>query len=84
VSSQEGWLQSRLAQIEPAIVPAFGELIPVEGRLLLLETGAIRIRQDGERLLIGGKSEQVPAKLRAYLRTLARDRLVGASEAYAD
>jgi predicted metal-dependent hydrolase len=84
VTSQEDWLRSRLGQIEPVVMPTYGEQIPVEGRMLVLAPGSSRIRIEGESLLVGGNPEHLPARLKAYLRTLARDRLVGASEEYAE
>jgi predicted metal-dependent hydrolase len=56
----------------------------VEGRLLLLAPGAGRaVRVEGDSLLIPGDPAQAGARAGAFLRALARERLVAASDRYA-
>jgi predicted metal-dependent hydrolase len=83
---QEGWLrQTLLAMPEAAISPVgLGSVIPVEGREHVLAAGTGRgIKVDGDRLLIPGDPAAAGARVAAWLRTLARDRLATASGRYA-
>lgn len=79
--SKQGWLQGHLAERVPEVPVGPGAEIPVEGRLLRLEVGS------GRRVQISGGALIVPggaaARVQAWLKTLARDRLVAASDRYA-
>ncbi|EAQ03062.1 hypothetical protein OB2597_12998 [Pseudooceanicola batsensis HTCC2597] len=78
------WLRGHLARHGGTQVVAVGTDLPVAGRLLSIAAGAGRsVRVEGDRLLVPGDPAQLPAKLSAYLRALARDRLVAASDRYA-
>jgi len=82
----EGWLrETLLAMPDSARRPVgLGSLIPVEGRELLLAAGTGRgIRLDGDRLLIPGDPSTAGARVAAWLKVLARDRLARASTHYA-
>jgi len=83
---QEGWLRQTLAAMPMAIVQpvALGSAVPVEGRLLTLVLGAGRsIRAEGGHLLIPGSPALAPVRLEAWLKVLARDRLLRASDHHA-
>jgi len=83
---QEGWLRETLAAMpDSAVQPiGIGSRIPVEGRELLLAQGSGRgIRVEGEVLLVPGDPAAAGARVAAWLKVLARDRLARASTQYA-
>ncbi|MEZ5754245.1 MAG: SprT family zinc-dependent metalloprotease [Paracoccaceae bacterium] len=82
--SQEGWIRSALAGIPLREGVGIGSLVPVEGQILRLDRGAGRaVRRDGDSLLVPGDPAQIGVRTGAFLRALARDRLVAASDRYA-
>lgn len=82
--SQEGWLRETLAGMPTREGVGIGSVIPVEGRLLRLVPGTGRgVRIDGEALLVPGDPAQAGARVGAFLKALARDRLVAASDRHA-
>lgn len=83
----ESWLRETLqAMPGSALQPVgLGSVIPVEGRDLMLAPGAGRgIRREGDHLLIPGNPSTAGARVAAWLKVLARDRLASASTRYAD
>ena len=83
---QEGWLRETLAAMpDSAVQPiGIGSRILVEGRELLLAPGAGRsIRVEGEMLLVPGDHAAAGARVAAWAKVLARDRLAKASTHYA-
>jgi predicted metal-dependent hydrolase len=86
LAAQEGWLRKTLARMPEATGErvAIGTLLPVEGRLLRLEQGTGRIiRVEDDRLLVPGDPAQAAARVAAWAKVLARDRLARASTHYA-
>jgi predicted metal-dependent hydrolase len=86
LKGQEGWLRETLqAMPESAVRPVgIGSVLSVEGRELLLASGTGRgIRLEGDRLLIPGEPSTAGARVAAWLKVLARDRLAKASTRYA-
>jgi predicted metal-dependent hydrolase len=82
--AQEGWIRETLADMPQRAGVGIGSVLPVEGRLLLLAPGAGRaVRVEGDSLLIPGDPAQAGARAGAFLRALARERLVAASDRYA-
>ena len=82
--SQEGWIRSALAEIPVREGVGIGSLLPVEGQFLRLESAVGRtVRREGDSLLVPGDPEQIGARTGAFLRALARERLVAASDRYA-
>ncbi|MBA3912043.1 MAG: M48 family peptidase [Rhodobacter sp.] len=82
----EGWLRETLeAMPDSAVRPiGIGSMIPVEGRQLLLAPGTGRgIRAVDDQLLVPGNPATAGARVAAWLRVLARDRLAKASTHYA-
>lgn len=80
---QGDWLSRALAALPPARVVAFGALLPVEGRALLLTPADVRAPQvEGEALILPGLR---PPGLTAaaFLRGLAQARLAAASDRHA-
>lgn len=79
--SKQDWLAGHLADRVPEVIVAPGASLPVEGRMLRLEAGGgRRVTLSGDSLLVPGGN---PARLQAWLKTLARDRLAAASDRYA-
>ena len=86
LSAQEGWLRKTLAKMPDSMGEkvGLGSLLPVEGLVLRLEQGSGRaVRVDGDRLLVPGDPAQAGARVAAWLKVLARDRLARASTHYA-
>ncbi|WGV17896.1 M48 family metallopeptidase [Fuscovulum ytuae] len=82
--SQEGWLRETLAGMPTREGVGIGSVIPVEGRLLRLVASTGRgVRMEGEALLVPGDPAQAGARVGAFLKALARDRLVAASDRHA-
>lgn len=82
----EGWLRETLeAMPESALQPVgLGSVVPVEGRLLTLAPGTGRaVRVEGDQLLVPGDPATTGARVAAWLKVLARDRLARASTYYA-
>lgn len=83
---QEGWLRETLQGMPESAVSrvGLGTVLPVEGRRLTLAPGTGRgIRVEGDRLLVPGNPETAGARVAAWLKVLARDRLAAASTRYA-
>ncbi|MEO5620459.1 MAG: SprT family zinc-dependent metalloprotease [Cypionkella sp.] len=82
--AQEGWIRAALARMPAVQRVAVGAEIPIEGRLLRIESGAGRsVRVEGDALIVPGDPARVAARVAAYLKVRARDRLVAASDHYA-
>lgn len=86
LAAQEGWLRETLAGMPEAAGErvGLGSLVPVEGVPLRLVPAAGRaVRVEGETLLVPGDPAVAAARVQAWLKTLARDRLATASARYA-
>lgn len=82
--AQEDWLRKALSQMPKVAGVAMGQEVPFEGRPLRLMPGAGRsLRVEGDVLLVPGDPAQVGARVQAWLKVQARDRLVAASDHYA-
>jgi len=79
---KEDWIRRHLAARSEDVDIAAGAMIPVEGvaRRIVLSTGR-RVVLEAERIAVPGPA--VAARLQSWLKELARDRLVGASDSYA-
>ena len=86
LKGHEDWLRQTLQGMPDSAVRAvgLGSVIPVEGREMLLAPGNGRaVRVDGDRLLVPGDPAAAGARVAAWLKVLARDRLALASTHYA-
>ena len=84
VRAQEGWLRNALAKMPVQAGLGMGGEIAVEGRLLQLAAGTGRgLRLLGDQLLVPGDTAQTGTRVQAWLKALARERLVAASDHYA-
>ncbi len=74
--AQEEWLRQALTDLPAVTLPAHGSTIPVEGQSLMIAPGVGRgVRIEAGQILVPGDPAQVPARLQAWLKALARDRL---------
>lgn len=81
---KEDWLRRALARRAPALVPAPGLEFPVEGRVLRLTSASGRgVRVEAGALLVPGAPDRTAARLAAFLKLLARDRLAEATDRHA-
>ncbi len=80
----DGWMRKHLGKRPDQIVPTFGGSILLDGLDVPITLGTGRkVQFEAGVLYVPGTEAQVPAKLRAFYKTLARDRLAEASERYA-
>ena len=86
LTAQEGWLRKTLSKMPDSLSEkvGLGTVLPIEGRPLRLEQGLGRtIRVEDDRLLVPGDPTQAGARVAAWAKVLARDRLARASTHYA-
>lgn len=82
--AQEGWLRQALARVPQGARVAIGAEMPFEGRVLRLMPGPGRaVRIEGDSLLVPGDPAQAGARVAAWARARARDRLVAAVDHHA-
>jgi predicted metal-dependent hydrolase len=82
--AQEGWIRAALARMPTVTGVGLGAMLPVEGRFLQLVQGVGRsVRIEGDCLAVPGEPERVPVRVATFLKVLARDRLMAASDHYA-
>ena len=83
-SEKAGWLRAQLSKQPQEVHVAPGAELPVEGRLLRITSHTGRsLRISGDRLEVPGDAESAGARVRAWLKARARDRLAAASDQYA-
>ncbi|QDL91829.1 M48 family metallopeptidase [Paroceanicella profunda] len=84
VLRQEDWLRSRLSRAPQPVLVAPGMVLPVEGKMtrVLPGTGR-RVLAEADTLAVPGPAETAGRRVEAWLRTLARERLVPAVDGYA-
>ena len=86
LAAQEGWLRQTLAAMPTATGErvGIGSILPVEGVLLRVDHGSGRgLRVEGDRLLVPGDPSAAGARIGAWLKVVARDRLARASARHA-
>jgi predicted metal-dependent hydrolase len=82
--AQEGWIRAALAKMPVLGVVGIGSVIPVQGRMMQVQSEAGRsIRIEGDALLVPGNPDRAGVRVATYLRVLARDRLAQATDHYA-
>lgn len=84
VASREEWLRGHLGGLGDIVVPQLGGSVPYQGNPLELRVGDVRrvVEREGA-LILPDEPERVGARVQAFLRTKARDRLAEASDRYA-
>lgn len=81
---QEDWIRRALRDVPSVGAVALGETLPVEGILRRIEAGQGRfVRLEGESIQVPGTPEQAAARIAAFLKVRARDRLATASDRFA-
>ncbi len=81
---KEAWLRDHMDRRAAPVAVGVGAILPVEGVPRRIEAAPGRILVLGpERLGVPGPEGRVAARLKAHLKTLARDRLAAASDCYA-
>ncbi|MFN3281027.1 MAG: M48 family metallopeptidase [Tabrizicola sp.] len=79
-----GWLRSILDGAASRTELAFGTTVPFEGRALTLTVAAVRaVRVDGDALLAPADPDRLGARVAAFLKLAARQRLQAACETHA-
>jgi predicted metal-dependent hydrolase len=82
---KEGWIRRNLMGRVELVVPKPGITIPFEGRKLAIKSHSGRaVRLEGDELLVPGAEEQAAARIRAFFRVSARDRLNAAVDHYSE
>jgi predicted metal-dependent hydrolase len=83
-TEQEGWIRQTLSQMPVMRLVGLGDSVPVEGQLLAIAPGTGRsVRVIGDSLLVPGDPAQAGARVQAWLRVLARERLAAACDRHA-
>jgi predicted metal-dependent hydrolase len=78
------WIRAHLEKQPDLVEVGAGAELPVEGRVRRIEPVAgRRVVLDGVRLGVPGDPARMPARLAGFLRELARERLLAASDLYA-
>ncbi|MEM7438501.1 MAG: SprT family zinc-dependent metalloprotease [Pseudomonadota bacterium] len=80
--TKEAWLRGHLDLKPDTVTVGIGACVPIEGQMVTVATG------QGRKTIRSGDVLQVPVRgaprrVKAYLQTLARDRLSNASDRYA-
>lgn len=86
LKAQEDWLRQTLVEMSSSVPQSvtLGARLPVEGQRFTLAQGSGRsIRVEGDQILVPGDPAQAGARVGAWLKVLARDRLAAASTHYA-
>lgn len=84
VRSREDWMRQHLSQSAEHQVVELGTQLPILGEMCTLVPGAgRRVELEGGELRVPGAPEQVPRRVEAYLKTLARSELAFAADSYA-
>jgi len=82
--SREDWLRRTLTAQPGQVDVGPGVALPVEGQMRQIVPGTGRqVRLEPEKIHVPGSGETAAPRLRAWLRTRARDRLAAASDMHA-
>ena len=80
-----GWLRRQLERRPAMVAVAPGGEIPLEGQPVRINRATGRaVRQADGAVLVPGSADVVPARLAAWLKARARDRLAAACDRHAD
>lgn len=85
LSAKEGWLRKHLSKQLHQVKIGPDVSLTIEGQSYVIKaTKGARVLIEDDTLLIPGPEVQMAARLKSYLKTRARDRLVAASDFYAE
>ncbi len=83
--AKEDWIRKHLEARGIDVRVVLGAQLPVGGQMLTVTQGQGRSVFIGlDEVAVPGPADRIPKKLAAYLREVARDRLAGACDDYAD
>ena len=81
---KEAWIRRNLSERIAPYVPRLGGTLVFEGRKVPIGSHQARsVQFENDQLLVPGGPEQAPARIRAFLKLAARDRLHVAVDHYA-
>ena len=84
VDKKRAWILRAIGESASRVRPKFGDRFPLEGiDLELCRDDGSRPRGDGSRLFMACEEPELPARLGAYCRTLARRRLAASTRCHA-
>lgn len=82
--SQEGWLRKHLIKVQPGRIVGVGASVLLDGEMVRVDIGGGRSpRVEDGVLRVSGREDTAAARVRGFYKTLARERMLTASEAYA-
>lgn len=82
--SQEEWMRKHLSQKLEPIQINFGKYTLLDGKKILIRHGSGKaVRVFNDELFVPGRDEELCGKLRAFYKTLARERLMKSSDYFA-
>ncbi|MEQ6202036.1 SprT family zinc-dependent metalloprotease [Sulfitobacter sp. HNIBRBA2951] len=83
--SKEAWIRKHLAARGEDVAVGIGSELPLGGQMVAVQSGhGRRVEISPEAIMVPGPPERAGKRLAAHLKELARDRLAGASDDYAD
>ena len=81
---KEDWLRRQLGRQVENVAVGIGSELPVQGRLVRIVSGPGRgVLLTGDALVVAGRPDTAAARVQAWLKQHARDRLAQASDHYA-
>ncbi|PHP28712.1 M48 family metallopeptidase [Limimaricola cinnabarinus] len=84
LQAREAWVRGHLEQVAPARPVRLGGSLPYLGREIALRPGPVRrATLDGDTLLLPDDAARAPARIMAFLKDRARDRLSAAVDRHA-
>ncbi|MGJ8585339.1 MAG: M48 family metallopeptidase [Marinosulfonomonas sp.] len=82
---KEDWIRAQLSGLVAPTVPRIGGVVLFEGNEIPVVSGQGRsVQMDGRQMLVPGPPDRSAARVAAFLKVAARQRLTQASDAYAD
>lgn len=82
--SKEAWIRKHLAGREAVVQVRAGVDIPLDGQTVTLVAGQGRnVVRNGPEIAVPGPADRMGARLKGYLKQVARERLAAASDVYA-
>lgn len=81
---KEAWIRDQLTRQPERILVGLGDRLPIEGTPCLVTAGQGALRRENNRLLVPEGRAAPGVRVEAYLRQIARDRIVAAVDGYAE
>ena len=83
VFEKESWIRAHLADLPQSAEAAFGGMVLFQGELLTIcRWQGRQVRKTGAKLLVPGADDMVAARVKAFLKLQARQRLAEATDRY--